>query len=112
MKVSPCLLRSDGEGGIALFCYYLVATGEAVTCSRRVTDGVAMLVVLLLLVPATSGAADLNISSDTVVRMLERDDSNGKQRSLLPAYEFLQLDYGTSRRLVCQSMPMDGDGSI
>ena len=53
-----------------------------------------MLVVLLLLVPATSGAADLNISSDTVVRMLERDDSNGKQHSLLPAYEFLQLDYG------------------
>ncbi|RNC71448.1 MAG: hypothetical protein ED859_04180 [Desulfuromonadales bacterium] len=51
----------------------------------------------LLLVPATGVAADLGISSDTIVRVLERDDKNGSMHSLLPVYEFLRLDYSAPR---------------
>lgn len=49
----------------------------------------------LVTVPAP--AADLGINSDTIVRHLERDERDGRSRSLLPAYEFLRLDYGNLR---------------
>lgn len=57
------------------------------------TLGVSILAAAQLMAPATSAAADLGITSDTIVRLYERDDSGGRQRSLLPVYEFLRLDY-------------------
>lgn len=45
--------------------------------------------------PAVCRAVDLGISSDTIVRVYERDDRNGRGRSLLPVYEFMRLDYGS-----------------
>lgn len=51
----------------------------------------------LLSLPAVGGAVDLGITSDTIVRHLERDDRNGISRSLLPAYEFFRFDYGKLR---------------
>lgn len=49
----------------------------------------------VVLLPATGRAAELGISSDTIVRVYERDDRDGKGRSLLPVYEFMRLDYGS-----------------
>lgn len=52
---------------------------------------------LLLAWPAHGPAMELGLSSDTIVRHLERDERGGQSRSLLPAYEFLRLDYGNLR---------------
>lgn len=49
----------------------------------------------VLAVPAVCRAVDLGISSDTIVRVYERDDRNGRGRSLLPVYEFMRIDYGS-----------------
>lgn len=57
------------------------------------TLGVTVLAAALLTAPPSGSAADLGITSDTIVRLYERDDSGGRQRSLLPVYEFLRFDY-------------------
>ncbi|WP_298266440.1 hypothetical protein [Geobacter sp.] len=52
---------------------------------------------ILLLWPYRAPALELGLSSDTIVRQLERDDRDGRSRSLLPAYEFMRFDYGNLR---------------
>lgn len=70
--------------------------GESVRLSRGVFH-ICTLAAGLLSLPAVGGAVDLGITSDTIVRHLERDDRNGISRSLLPAYEFFRFDYGKLR---------------
>ena len=52
---------------------------------------------LLLLMPSASPAADLHVTSDTIMRGFDRQTANGKKLSAVPAYEYLQLDYGKLR---------------
>ncbi|MBC7961551.1 MAG: hypothetical protein H7Y05_01260 [Steroidobacteraceae bacterium] len=49
---------------------------------------------LLLLMPSASSAADLHVTSDTIMRGFDRQTANGKKLAAVPAYEYLQLDYG------------------
>jgi hypothetical protein len=51
----------------------------------------------VLLIPAPCRAADLGITSETIVRYLERDDTKGKVYTVVPGYEFLRIDYGNLR---------------
>lgn len=48
---------------------------------------------LLLLPPMTSRAADLLVTSETILRGFDRQVENGKKLSAVPAYEYLQIDY-------------------
>jgi hypothetical protein len=45
--------------------------------------------------PVTVLAADLRIVSDTLVRVFERDTTEGDDRTVVPGYEYLQVDYGS-----------------
>ena len=75
------------------------------------TLGVTILAAALLTGPGTSSAAELGITSDTIVRLYERDDSSGRQRSLMPVYEFLRLDY-TAPRIPGLSLHAYGWGRV
>ena len=41
-----------------------------------------------------ASAADLHIGSDTIIRRFERDTKTRGNLKMIPAYEYLQLDYG------------------
>lgn len=52
--------------------------------------------VVFLAPPAWSSGAELNIVSDTIIRRYDRDDPNRQQYyKLVPAYQYLRLDYGS-----------------
>lgn len=49
-------------------------------------------VAALLFFPFSSFAMELNVKSDTILRMFERDTATDKDAAVLPAYEYLQID--------------------
>src|SRR5919198_1636755 len=58
----------------------------------------AVLATLLFVHPAAASTRlDLSVNSDTIFRYYERDDKAGKVHHVVPAYEFLRLDYGNFR---------------
>lgn len=49
---------------------------------------------LLALTPSPGRTADLKVASETILRGFDRQAADGKKLSAVPAYEYLQLDYG------------------
>jgi len=49
-------------------------------------------VAALLFFPFSAFAAELNIQSDTILRMFQRDTAADENAAVLPAYEYLQVD--------------------
>ena len=49
---------------------------------------------LLFLHPIVSNASEFNISSETILRAFERENSDGEKFMTLPVYEYLGVDYG------------------
>lgn len=52
---------------------------------------------LLAFATSPCRAADLQVVSETIVRGFDRQAGNGKKLSAVPAYEYIQLDYGNFR---------------
>lgn len=49
---------------------------------------------LIVGMPATLPAAEFRIQSDTLIRGMERDTRTGKDQTVAPGYEYLQIDAG------------------
>jgi len=64
--------------------------------SRHSTARVALLAGLALVagIPATLTAAEIRLQSDTLVRGMARDTGTGKNQTVAPGYEYLQIDAG------------------
>ncbi len=58
--------------------------------------GVSLLILMLLfgLLPSYALSAEISIKSDTIFRLFERDTSSKEDASVLPGYEYLQVDAG------------------
>jgi len=54
-----------------------------------------LMLVPLVATPAASTAAELQLVSDTILRGFERDLGRGGKVSPVPAYQYLQVDYGS-----------------
>jgi len=52
------------------------------------------LILLMGLVPADSFGASTRVESDTILRAFQRDTTAGEDSTVLPAYEYLQIDTG------------------
>ena len=51
-------------------------------------------VIILLLSPICSSGADIQVKSDTIFRLFERDTNTDEDELVLPGYEYLQIDAG------------------
>ncbi len=47
-----------------------------------------------LLAPTVGRTAELGITSETIIRYLERDSSTGQTNKIVPGYEFFRIDFG------------------
>lgn len=58
--------------------------------------GVSLLILMLLfgLLPSYALSAEISIKSDTIFRLFERDTSSKDDATVLPGYEYLQVDAG------------------
>lgn len=63
---------------------------------KRLLPLAVMAICWIQSLPSTD-AAELDISSETVVRTLEADTEKGDDRSVIPVYEYLGLDYGDAQ---------------
>lgn len=61
---------------------------------QRYRESILALILLLGVLPACSFAAELQIKSDTIFRLFERDTSSEDDAAVLPGYEYLQVDAG------------------
>jgi len=63
----------------------------------RRTPAALLLITLIFMLPppADAGAAKLKVTSDTLVRVFERDTTEGEDKEVVPGYEYLQVDYGS-----------------
>jgi hypothetical protein len=61
---------------------------------KRYRESILVLILLLGVLPAYSVAAGLQIKSDTIFRLFERDTLSEEDAAVLPAYEYLQVDAG------------------
>jgi hypothetical protein len=52
------------------------------------------IIVLIMAASMTSGAAEFNLASETILRGFSRNSVDGQKHTPLPAYEYLNLDYG------------------
>ena len=52
---------------------------------------------LLFVAPSPGYASEIQVASETIVRGFSRQTTNGKKLNAVPAYEYLQLDYGNFR---------------
>ncbi len=66
---------------------------ELKSWKRRVAVGVSA---LLLLVPLVATAAEVNFTSETILRAYERDTATKQDALILPAYEYLSGRVGSS----------------
>ena len=62
---------------------------------KRVSWELLIAVVLSLSVVQAVAAAELHVASDTLVRVFERDTTEGEDKTVVPGYEYLQVDYGS-----------------
>jgi hypothetical protein len=84
-------------------------------------------VLFAVLVPTGALGADLDLRSETLLRALERDTTEGEDRFVLPIYEYLRIDYqnleegglsihlyGWGRKDLAESdyFDEDGDGEL
>jgi len=61
---------------------------------KRSRKSVLALILLLGVLPAYSAGAEVQIKSDTIFRLFERDTATGQDVAVLPGYEYLQIDAG------------------
>jgi len=64
---------------------------RTVTCYHGLLYG---LIVIMGLLPADSLGAETRIQSDTIFRVFQRDTAMDKDATVLPVYEYLQIDTG------------------
>jgi len=62
---------------------------------KRVSWVLLVTIALVLPVVQAVSAAELHIASDTLVRVFERDTTEGDDKTVAPGYEYLQVDYGS-----------------
>ena len=56
--------------------------------------GIFLALILLGILPAYSFSAEISIKSDTIFRLFERDTDSEDDATVLPGYEYLQVDAG------------------
>lgn len=61
---------------------------------KRYCGGIVAIVLLLGVLPVFSFATEVQIKSDTLLRMFQRDTSDKDDATVLPGYEYLQVDAG------------------
>ncbi len=61
---------------------------------KRFREGILALILLLGLLPPFSFGTEIQIKSDTLLRVFERDTADKRDASVLPGYEYLQVDAG------------------
>lgn len=60
---------------------------------RQLRDYALALVCVLLVVPGLARATEVSFQSDTLLRVFERDTTQGTDEQVLPVYEYLQADF-------------------
>lgn len=65
--------------------------GNVVSLKRVLPFSFALTCWIWALFPA--GAAGLNVSSETIIGVLQRDTEKGEARAVIPVYEYVGLDY-------------------
>ena len=63
--------------------------------AAKVWSVLSAVLILLLALPVASPANELNIQSDSIIRVFERDTRSGSDEAVVPGYEYLQLDIGS-----------------
>jgi hypothetical protein len=61
---------------------------------KRYRESILALIFLLGILPAYSFGTEMQIKSDTLLRLFERDTSSKDDASVIPGYEYLQVDAG------------------
>lgn len=64
--------------------------------SRLGSRVLGLLLTLLIGLPTAAMAADFQVKSDTLFRFFERETAGQGERRAAPAYEYLQVDFGTA----------------
>ena len=60
------------------------------TCTRII---ITSILIAFYVLPSSLKAAELELRSETLLRALERDTTNGEDQFVLPNYEYLSIDY-------------------
>ena len=63
--------------------------------AAKVWSVLSAVLIMLLALPVASPATEVNIQSDSIIRVFERDTRSGSDESVVPGYEYLQLDIGS-----------------
>ena len=71
----------------------------------------SFLFVSILIYPVFASERELSISSETMLRFFEREKEGREKIKAIPAYEYLEIDYGTSG-LTGFSFHADGWGRV